>query len=512
MSDINDDAANRKSVLQPVILPSGLAIPNRLVKAAMYEHMASLFGGLPNSDHIALYSLWSKGRWGMLVTGNVQVSGDHLTLGKDMFVPKVVSPQTVQAFKSLSDAMRPSSEHGQNTFAPRTLVIMQLSHAGRQSPIILGGRLPFVPALAPSAIGLGRDEASSARLGWFAKLVYKIGFPIPRAAILQDVDNVVDRFVTGAKLAHDAGFDGIELHASHGYLLAQFISPKSNARIDAYGTQAPLHLLRRVVTAIREDVPRPFTIGVKLNSSDYVGSGSIHNPKVEEEAEARALAHVVEVASWDMIDFIEISGGDYENPQFMTTTRQAFFSRFARKARAAIRVLPPPSSSPPPLVLLTGGMRSPSIFENALSQGHADIIGIGRGSVLIPNLPLLLEATSLRKVEDPDRQDGASVARDFETQEPTLSYSDTPFIRAATYILRTFGILPLPTLIGAGVSMAWYIVMMSRISKGKRLDHQVGGIRAILTMWLPELRVLVALLCCCVSYFLGSTLWPAGAS
>jgi 2,4-dienoyl-CoA reductase-like NADH-dependent reductase (Old Yellow Enzyme family) len=76
-----------------------------------------------------------------------------------------------------------------------------------------------------------------------------------------------------------------------------------------------LHLLYRIVTDIREVLPRPFVLGVKLNSSDYVGAGSVQNPRAEQEAEDRALAHVVDVARWDMIDFIEISGGDYENPR-----------------------------------------------------------------------------------------------------------------------------------------------------------------------------------------------------
>jgi 2,4-dienoyl-CoA reductase-like NADH-dependent reductase (Old Yellow Enzyme family) len=68
------------------------------------------------------------------------------------------------------------------------------------------------------------------------------------------------------------------------------------------------------VTSIREELPRPFVLGVKLNSSDYVGSGSVHDPRAGEEAEDRAVSHVVDVARWDMVDFIEISGGDYENP------------------------------------------------------------------------------------------------------------------------------------------------------------------------------------------------------
>jgi|SRR5712671_980156 len=234
-----------ESVLHPVALPSGLVMPNGLVKVAMYEHMASLFGGLPNANHLALYNLWSQGGWGMIITGNVQVSGDHLTLGKDMVIPETISSDTARAYRALACAMRPASEQDLpkdqdvSTSTPRTLVIMQVSHAGRQSPVVIGGRPPFVPPVAPSALAL-RYSAPS---GWFGRIAFRIAFPAPRAMNSRDIDYVVNRFVLTAKLAHDAGFDGIELHASHGCesslvfcsrrrdnghvdLLAQFISPK----------------------------------------------------------------------------------------------------------------------------------------------------------------------------------------------------------------------------------------------------------------------------------------------
>ena len=215
---ISSDSLQR--ALRPVTLPSGLVIPNALVKAAMYEHMAPLFGGLPNANHFALYSLWSQGDWGMIITGNVQVSRDHLTLGRDMVVPKTVTSDALRSYAALASAMRPASEkynqESHDVSGSRSLVIMQLSHAGRQSPIVLGGRLPLTPPFAPSALGIGRDENSSAHLGWLGRLIFKIGFQTPRAMSVQDIDHLVDRFVLGAKLAHDAGFDGVELHASHG--------------------------------------------------------------------------------------------------------------------------------------------------------------------------------------------------------------------------------------------------------------------------------------------------------
>lgn len=555
------DPASHPKVLQPVALPSGLVMSNGLVKVAMYEHMAALFGGLPNAHHLALYNLWSQGSWGMIITGNVQVSRDHLTLGKDMVVPETITSDTLRSYKALACAMRPVSEQNLskkqgNVSTPRTLIIMQISHAGRQSPIVLGGRFPFVPPLAPSALGLGRTAS-----GWFARLMYKIGFPTPRIMSLQDIDNVVNRFVLGATLAHDAGFDGIELHASHGcksspvsLLVGESKWPfrstrsvyfpqgdglvachcrlyslpfQSNVRDDAYSANhAPLYLLQRIVTSIRAVLPRPFVLGVKLNSSDYVSAGSVHDPRAEEEAEDRAVAHVVDVARWDMIDFIEVSGGDYENPcttnvhhsvhsslaelnvhlAFLPSSRQAVFARFARKARSAIHALTSPSRHP--LVILTGGMQSPAIFQDALAQGHADLVGVGRGSVLAPDLPLLLrEFYTRRQSGTPDGDGDENTGRFSLFKQPTLSYAETPLVRVAASVLRSLGILPLPSLIGAGTAMAWYVVAMGSISRGGKVNYQMGGIRAAVQIWLPGLQTLAIIFSSCVACYASFYMW-----
>jgi hypothetical protein len=267
-------------------------------------------------------------------------------------------------------------------------------------------------------------------------------------------------------------------------------------------------------------------LGVKLSSSDYVGAGSVHDPRAEEEAEDKAVAHVVDVARWDMIDFIEVSGGDYENPgtssvhnfvysslakvdlnlAFLPSSRQAFFARFARKARSTIHALTPPSRYP--LVLLTGGMQSPAIFQDALVQGHADLVGVGRGSVLAPDLPLLLkEFYARRQTGTPDGDGDENMGRVLLFKQPTLSYAETPLIRVAASVLRSLGILPLPSLIGAGTAMAWYVVAMRSISRGRLVNYQMGGIRAVVQLWLPELQTLAILFSCCVACYASFYMW-----
>lgn len=148
-------------------------------------------------------------------------------------------------------------------------------------------------------------------------------------------------------------------------------------------------------------------------------------------------------------------------------------------------------------------MRSPAIFHDALTQGHADLIGIGRGSVLVPDLPLLLkEVCARQQMGTPDGAgDEKSMGRDFLVKLPTLSYTETPLIRAATSALRSLGILPLPSLIGAGAAMAWYTVTMKSISKGQKVNYQMGGLRAVVQLWFPELQILAILLSSCLACY-----------
>ena len=152
-------------------------------------------------------------------------------------------------------------------------------------------------------------------------------------------------------------------------------------------------------------------------------------------------------------------------------------------------------------------MRSPAIFQDALAQGHADLVGVGRGSVLAPVLPLLLkEFYSRRQEGTPDGDVDENMGRVFFKQ-PTLSYAETPSIRVAASVLRSLGILPLPSLIGAGTAMAWYIVAMRSISRGRMVNYQMGGVRAVVHLWLPELRTLAILLSFCIACYSSFYMW-----
>ncbi|KAJ7483460.1 hypothetical protein FB451DRAFT_1350565 [Mycena latifolia] len=436
-------------IFTPIALPCGRILRNRLVKVSLYEHLAKLFGGPPNRFHLELYSKWAAHDWGMIFTGNVQVSPRHLCLARDLVLLSQLSAAHLKPFEALATAI-----HGER--ADKPMAIMQLSHAGRQSPNLLGGRLPFVPPLGPSSIRLGSSLGNN---GIISGLLHRFIFQVPRAMSLADIDDVVEAFVHGAKVAARTGFDGAELHVAHGYLLAQFMSPKSNARTDEYSCSSSnaLRLLNRIVLEIRAELPSDFILGLKINAADYAESN------IAGEV-SPALDHVRAIATWGSVDFIEISGGDYEKPDFLTTSasasaRQAIFADFAHHALRAVEPLPRA-----PLILLTGGLATPAQLHTALSARHAHLLGLGRGAVLRPDLPRLL--------------------RDA-TPDPTALFAPQPDLRiGGAWLLAR---LPRIKLLGAGVAMAWYVVALRRLAApgpvSMRPDYSVGGMGAIVRMW-----------------------------
>ncbi|KAG7094954.1 hypothetical protein E1B28_005755 [Marasmius oreades] len=455
-------------IFSEIRLPCGRKVQNRLVKVALYEHLSHLLGGPPNEYHFALYSTWSKANWGMILTGNVQVSRTHLTLGRDMVVPSVLDEKGLHPYRKLAEVIHEGDG---------TLAIMQLSHAGRQSCNFLGGRYPFIPPLAPSAI-----PVASSTTGIVSWLFHRLLFQTPRAMSSSDVEGAISDFIRGAELAILSGFDGVQLHVAHGYLLAQFMSPKSNKRTDTYACHS-LALLQRIISGIRKMAPSGFILGLKLNTSDY---SVIGEKSVQEE---RVLEHLLTLASWGTIDFIEISGGDYDNPEFMqsasTSPRQVFFANFSSKAVRALSSAQIPSS---PLILLTGGLRSPGQLLTALSSKHAHLLGVGRASILCPDLPLVLR---YRLASDTG-------------EESYFPFKPEPDLRLRFNDRRLWSwlwiLIPKINLVGAGLAMAWYGMVIRGLASRKpgstqtkpRKDHySVGGLEAILRMWIwpraPEL-------------------------
>ncbi|KAH9834380.1 NADPH dehydrogenase [Teratosphaeria destructans] len=187
---------------------------------------------------------------------------------------------------------------------------------------------------------------------------------------VEEIDEVVANFVHGAVVAREAGFKGCQIHGAHGFLVSQFLSPRTNRRTDEYGGSPAkrMKLLRRLVTEIRAACPRPYCLGVKLNSADYMDAGQ--GLEIEEGLEQKH--------SGLHNSFGQKTRARGQQMRAGTRLREAFYTAFADRVTAV------PSDVP---VQLSGGFRSRTGMADALHAGTCDLIGLGRAAVLEPDLP-----------------------------------------------------------------------------------------------------------------------------
>ena len=330
------------SPFESLQLPNGQVIANRIGKAAMEENMADLHQA-PSQALKQLYKTWADGEPGLLLTGNVMVDRRAMTGPGGVALE---NEQHLASFREWADVARAKGVH----------FWVQLSHPGRQTMANLGQQ-----ALAPSAIALD--------VGSFSKMFAK-----PKAMTEDDIQDVIKRFATSARLAEQAGFTGVQIHGAHGYLLSQFLSPLSNHRTDRWGgsLENRARLLLEVIRAVRANVSPSFCVSVKLNSADFQRGGF-------DETDARA---VVEMLNTLPIDLLELSGGSYEAPAMQgeardgrTLAREAYFLDFATQM-ASIATMP---------LMVTGGIRRLPVVQQVLDSGIA-MAGIATALTLEPQL------------------------------------------------------------------------------------------------------------------------------
>jgi 2,4-dienoyl-CoA reductase-like NADH-dependent reductase (Old Yellow Enzyme family) len=331
------------SVFTPIILPNGATIPNRLAKAAMEENMATM-GNLPGEHIFQLYKTWSSGGTGLLITGNVMVDHRAMT-GPGGIALEADTP--LAPFKKWAEA---GTQNG-------TKIWMQINHPGRQVYAAMGGQV-----LSPSDIALD--------MGKHSKL---FGKPSPMTE--DNIQELIQRFVTTATRAVEAGFNGIQIHAAHGYLLSQFLSPLTNKRSDRWGgsLENRARLLFEIVKAIKQALPEKVAIAVKLNSADFQRGGF-------DSKDALAVVKALEDLK---VDLVELSGGSYESPAMQgktadgrTLEREAYFLEFAKEIAKK-------STMP---IMTTGGIVRLPIAEKVLDEGVA-MVGIGSALAFNPDLP-----------------------------------------------------------------------------------------------------------------------------
>ena len=332
-------------LVNPLKLPCGAVIKNRIGKSAMSENMGTKDYNSNNSLN-TLYERWAKGGAGLLITGNIMI--DHTALGE---------PRNVVFEKGHSDAnlIEWAKAGSQN----QTHLWAQINHPGKQSPKFLSEA-----PVSPSAIGL--------------KPPLNKMFNQPRALTEKEIYDIIDRFAYAAKASKENGFTGVQIHGAHGYLVSQFLSPRHNQRTDQWGgtMENRMRFVSQVYQTIRKEVGTQYPVSIKLNSADFQKGGF-----TQEESMA-----VVQHLSEQGMDLIEISGGTYEAPAMTgkrkdikesTQKREAYFLDYCVAVRKFVKT---------PL-MLTGGFRTSEVMNDAIGSGACDMIGLARSIAVNPEFP-----------------------------------------------------------------------------------------------------------------------------
>jgi 2,4-dienoyl-CoA reductase-like NADH-dependent reductase (Old Yellow Enzyme family) len=353
---------------EPLKLPCGATLSNRIAKAAMSEGMAQA----DNHSSIrleTLYRRWAASGAGLLLSGNIQVDRRHLERPLNLVID---DEGGMAELKQLAAA---GASQGSHFWA-------QLNHAGRQVDVAINA-FP----LAPSAVEVN--------------VIRGIGYTFapPRAMTDAEIARAIAQFAFSARRVREAGFTGVQVHAAHGYLISQFLSPLSNRRTDRWGgsLENRSRFLLRTLDGIREAVGPDFPVGLKLNASDFQRGGFTN----------AECAEVVKALNASSLDLLELSGGSLEQPKIVgvtvkdegedallpgTVRREAYFITFAAAVRA-VAAMP---------VMVTGGFRTVAGMAEAVARGDLDMIGLGRPLIADPETPRRLLAGEIAQAPAPE--------------------------------------------------------------------------------------------------------------
>ena len=409
------------SLRQPLALAAE-TLPNRLAKAAMTEGLSDA-QGRPTVRLVRLYDAWSKGGCGLLISGNVMVDRDHLERPGNVVLDRAPDAETRALYQAWTRAAR-SCGAG---------FWMQISHAGRQTMV---GVNPAPKSASDVALDMPGKQ-----------------FARPTPLTEAEIGILIERFASAALVARETGFTGVQIHAAHGYLISQFLSPLANKRTDAWGgsLENRARFLLEIVKRTRETVGRDFTVAVKLNSADFQRGGFAGGESI-------AVAAMLVQAS---VDVLEISGGSYEQPRMMgmdgmtapdaggvarsTAAREAYFLDFAVEMRKQVAI---------PL-MVTGGFRSAAAMARAIEADGVALIGLGR--------PLCVDTASAKGVLS------GKVALDRWEDRlrvgPGIFGPKSPF--AMIKAINGFG------------ATYWYYQQLRRIADGQAPDHKLGVLAAL---------------------------------
>ena len=325
------------ALFQPLDLPCGVRLKNRIAKSAMSDSLGDGTGN-PTPEQIRLYQRWAEGGLALSIIGEVQGSADYAEKPGNLVLTAAAD---LARFRELA------KEGGKNDCQ----LWLQLGHAGA---LAYG---PTSNPKGPSALDLPGLHCAE--------------------MTMDEIRQVPAQFARTAKMAQQAGFGGVQIHAAHGFLLSQFLSPLFNKRRDDYGGTIAnrMRLLLASIDATRAAIGPDFPIAVKLNSTDQLEGG------LSEEDALKVVAALDETS----VDLIDISGGTYFPGAKAASDgagRGPYFIEFAKRARAV-------TTKP---LMLTGGFKTRAQAEDAVTSGTVDVVGLARAFVLEPALADLWKA------------------------------------------------------------------------------------------------------------------------
>jgi len=331
---------------------SGQTASNRFLKGAMTERISSWdpknleARGVPSKNLVNVYKRWGEGGIGLILSGNIMIEYDHLEAAGNPIVPRD-APFSGERFERFGEMAKATKAHG-------SLAVGQVSHPGRQ---------------VTDSIQKNPVSASDVQL---EGNIMGMTFAKPRAATEEDIQHIIEGFAHSAEYLEKAGWDGIELHGAHGYLLAQFLSPTTNRRTDKYGGSLAnrARLILEIAQEVRKRTKDTFILGIKLNSVEFQDKG--FKPE-----EAKELCAMLEE---NRFDFVELSGGTYESLAFAhkrdsTKKREAFFMEFADLIAPVLQKTK---------TYVTGGFKSAGAMVHALNT--VDGVGLARPVCQEPHL------------------------------------------------------------------------------------------------------------------------------
>lgn len=350
------DSTDASSLGQPLKFEfSGKTARNRFLKASTTERLASWSrkdmskSGIPTESLKRLYEKWGEGEYGVILSGNIMVAEDHLEAPGNMIIPDdAVADLNDERFAAFCELATRAKAHG-------SLLVAQLNHPGRQTR----------RELQPNPLSASDVALDDGTLG--------MAFGKPHAASEDEIAQLIARFTKSAEFLYRAGWDGVQLHAAHGYLLAQFLAHSTNKRTDQYGGSMynRARLTLEIAKSIASRVPSSFSISVKLNSVEFQDGGFSTD-------EAGELCALLEREA--RLDFVELSGGTYQSLAFThqrdsTRAREAFFIEFADQIAPSLTKT---------RTYVTGGFRTVAGMVKALETVQG--VGIARAACQEPLL------------------------------------------------------------------------------------------------------------------------------